>query len=75
MCEVPEFMGYIFLSIGFFRFVSRPLVQRTADDFAAKVRPVIEAMLCQGKSLRAVVGELDRLGVNVASEGKWTGQR
>ncbi len=46
--------------------------RKNADRFAARVRPVIEAMLAQGRSLRAVADELDVLGVQTARGGKWT---
>jgi len=47
-------------------------IKQTADDFATKVRPVIEAMQGHGKSLRAIAMELDGLGVKTARGGKWT---
>jgi DNA invertase Pin-like site-specific DNA recombinase len=46
--------------------------RQNADTFAARVRPVIEAMLAQGRSLRSVAGELDSLGVQTARGGAWT---
>jgi DNA invertase Pin-like site-specific DNA recombinase len=46
--------------------------RQKADDFAVKVRPVIDAMLAQGRSLRAVAVELDNLGVQTARGCKWT---
>jgi DNA invertase Pin-like site-specific DNA recombinase len=46
--------------------------RQNADTFAARVRPVIEAMLAQGRSLRAVAAELDVLGVQTARGGTWT---
>jgi DNA invertase Pin-like site-specific DNA recombinase len=46
--------------------------RQNADEFASRVTPVIEAMLAQGRSLRAVAGELDRLGVQTARGGLWT---
>lgn len=46
--------------------------QQNADDFAARVKPVIEAMREQGKSLLAVAKELDHLGVKTARGCKWT---
>lgn len=46
--------------------------RQNADNFAAKVRPVIEAMLALGRSLRGVAGELNRLGVQTARGGIWT---
>ncbi|KAF0218571.1 MAG: hypothetical protein FD174_2871 [Geobacteraceae bacterium] len=47
-------------------------IKQNAADFAARVQPVIEAMQGQGKSLRAIAGELDMLGVKTARGGKWT---
>lgn len=47
-------------------------IKQNADDFATKVRPVIEAMQGQGKSLRAIAVELEGLGVKTARGGKWT---
>lgn len=46
--------------------------RQNADEFASRVRPVIEAMLSQGTSLRGVAVELDRLGVQTARGGTWT---
>lgn len=47
--------------------------QQNADDFAAKVKPVIEALQAQKMSLRAVAAELEKLGVKTARGGeKWT---
>ena len=46
--------------------------QQNANDFAAKVKPVIEALVGQGKSLRGVAAELDMIGVKTARGGKWT---
>lgn len=43
-----------------------------ADAFAAKVLPVIQALLGQGKSLRGIAAELDRLGVHTARGKQWT---
>lgn len=47
-------------------------IRQTATDFAGKVRPVIEAMQGQGKSLRSIATELESLGVKTARGGKWT---
>lgn len=46
--------------------------QQNADDFAARVKPTIEALIAQGKSLRGVAAELDKLGVKTARGGVWT---
>lgn len=46
--------------------------RRNADSFAARLCPVIEAMLAQGRSLRSIAGELDQLGVQTARGGTWT---
>jgi hypothetical protein len=47
-------------------------IKQTASNFAAKVRPVIEAMQSQGKSLRAIATELEGMGVKTARGEKWT---
>lgn len=47
-------------------------IKQAANDFAAKVRPVIEAMQGQGKGLREIARELDKLGVQTARGGQWT---
>lgn len=47
-------------------------IKLNADAFASKVSTVIQGMLNQGKSLRAIAIELDRLGVQTARGGKWT---
>lgn len=47
-------------------------IKQNASNFAAKVRTTIEALQAQGKSLRAIAGELDKLGVQTARGGKWT---
>jgi len=47
-------------------------IKQNADDFAAKVRPVIEALKGQGKSLRVIAAELEGLGVKTARGGQWT---
>lgn len=46
--------------------------QQNADDFAAKVKPTIEALAARGMSLRGVAAELDKLGVKTARGGVWT---
>lgn len=46
--------------------------QQNADDFAAKVRPTIEALRASGMSLRGVAAELEALGVKTARGGSWT---
>ena len=47
--------------------------QQNADDFAARVRPTIEALTAKGMSLRAVAAELEALGAKTARGGsKWT---
>ncbi len=46
--------------------------QQNADDFAARVKPTIEALIAQGNSLRGVAAELDKLGVKTARGGVWT---
>lgn len=47
-------------------------IKQNADNFAAKVLPVIEAMQKDDKSLRAIARELDSLGVQTARGGRWT---
>lgn len=46
--------------------------QQNADEFAVRVKPVIEAMRAQGKSLLAVAAELDNIGVKTARGKSWT---
>jgi len=46
--------------------------QQNADEFAVRVKPVIEAMREQGKSLNSVAAELDNLGVKTSRGCKWT---
>lgn len=47
--------------------------KQKADDFSAKVKPVIAALQAQGLSLRAVATELEKLGVKTARGGEsWT---
>jgi DNA invertase Pin-like site-specific DNA recombinase len=46
--------------------------QQQADEFAARVKPVIEAMQAQGKSLNAIASELDSLEIKTARGGQWT---
>ncbi|BBA68606.1 recombinase family protein [Geobacter sulfurreducens] len=48
------------------------VIKQNAADFAAKVRPVIEYMRAQGKSLRHIAAELESLGVKTARGGAWT---
>lgn len=43
-----------------------------ADDFAARVKPTIEALIAGGMSLRGVAAELSILGVKTARGGNWT---
>ena len=45
------------------------VIKLKASEFAAKVTPVIEALQGQGKSLRSIAGELDKLGVQTARGG------
>lgn len=47
-------------------------IKLNADAFASKVSTVIQGMLNQGKSLRAIARELDRLNVQTARGGQWT---
>lgn len=46
--------------------------KQIADDFAAKVKPVINDMRGQGKSYQLIAKELDKLEVKTARGGKWT---
>jgi DNA invertase Pin-like site-specific DNA recombinase len=46
--------------------------QQIADDFSARVKPTIEALLGRGMSLRGVAAELEKLGVKTARRGNWT---
>lgn len=46
--------------------------RQNADEFAARVRPTIEALLTKGMSLRRVATELNSLGVKTARGGVWT---
>ena len=48
------------------------VIKHNADSFAAKVLPVITALHEQGKSLRNIAAELDRLGVQTARGKSWT---
>lgn len=47
-------------------------VRMLADDFAAKVKPMISAMKSQGSTLREIAGQLEAAGVKTARGGKWT---
>jgi DNA invertase Pin-like site-specific DNA recombinase len=49
--------------------------QARARSRAREVLPEIEKMLSAGKSLRAVAGELARLGIPTARGGRWTAGR
>jgi DNA invertase Pin-like site-specific DNA recombinase len=42
-----------------------------ADAFAAKVKPMIEALRAEGMTLRAIAARLTELGVETARGGKW----
>jgi DNA invertase Pin-like site-specific DNA recombinase len=42
-----------------------------ADAFAAKVKPMIEALRAEGLTLRAIAARLTELGVETARGGKW----
>lgn len=48
------------------------VLKEEADTFSAKVAPTILALQAQGNSLRAIAGELERLGVKTARGGQWT---
>ena len=44
---------------------------KAADEFAAKVWPVIEAYKANGLSLRSVAEQMNRQGIATARGGKW----
>ncbi len=46
--------------------------QAAADAFAGKLRGVIEGMKARGLSQRAMVGELNDLGIKTARSGSWS---
>ena len=47
--------------------------QQNGNDFAARVRPTIEALIAKGMSLREVATELEALGAKSARGGNaWT---
>jgi DNA invertase Pin-like site-specific DNA recombinase len=48
------------------------VIKQNADTFASKVITVIEGMLSQGKSLRAIARELNSLGVLTSRGKEWT---
>mgnify|MGYP000900412493 FL=1 len=48
------------------------VLKKTADDFAGRVRPVIEGLQARGMSLRGIAAELEKLGVKSARGGAWT---
>jgi len=48
------------------------VLKQTADDFAGRVKPVMEGLKAQGMSLRGIAAELEKLGVKTARGGAWT---
>lgn len=46
--------------------------KQNADDFAARVKPTIDALKAQEMSLRGVAAELNKLGVKTARNAVWT---
>lgn len=46
--------------------------QKAAGDFAAKLKGVVEGMRARGLSQRAILGELNSLGVKTAKGGEWS---
>jgi hypothetical protein len=51
--------------------VSREVLRRDADAFAAKVQPLITELSNQGMSLRQIAVELTARGVGTARGGRW----
>ncbi|WP_085812338.1 recombinase family protein [Geoanaerobacter pelophilus] len=47
-------------------------IKETADAFAVRVVPTIQALQGQGMSLRGIAAELEKLGVKTARGGKWS---
>lgn len=47
-------------------------IQKNADDFAAKVLPIIKDMVAAGKGLREIARGLNTLGVVTARGKEWT---
>ncbi len=45
--------------------------QKVADDFAAKLRPIFDGMKGRGLSQRAMIEELNAIGVPTAKGGTW----
>lgn len=48
------------------------VIKGNADNFAAKVVPVIQGLQLRGMNLRAIARELDTLNVQTSRGGKWT---
>lgn len=46
--------------------------QRAADDFAERLRGVIDGMRARGLTQRAMCDELNRLGIKTARGGEWS---
>lgn len=46
--------------------------QQAADEFAGKLKGVVEGMKARGLSQRAMCAELNQLGVKTARGGKWS---
>jgi DNA invertase Pin-like site-specific DNA recombinase len=44
---------------------------KKAATYADLVRPLVEGLKAEGRSLRAIADELDRLGIPSARGGKW----
>ena len=47
------------------------VVARKAANFAASVRPIIEELRAEGRSLRSIAAELDRRRIPAMRGGKW----
>jgi hypothetical protein len=46
--------------------------QQAADEFASKLKGVIEGMKARGLSQRAMCDELNRLGIKTTRGGEWS---
>lgn len=46
--------------------------QQAASDFADRLKCVIEGMVARGLTQRAMVDELNRLGIKTARGGEWS---
>lgn len=46
--------------------------QAAADEFAARLRPIIEDMVARGLTHRAMAEELNKAGIKTPRGGEWT---